>query len=830
MLGLVACASVWADPSDRPADPDAKSHVVPESLAATFQRLVSEHSTLADRRSAAAHLLEHESRHQATPLLTEALSAQYGAGVWGPTLETLALHPVQPPDALRPALLAMDERVDGALRPTLAAALGRLMDDQLAKTLAARAQDSARSSGARQTAILALGHHRTQSTAALLLALTEPKEPAPVQEAAFTALQTLTGLVHPDGNREAWTAWWSEARRLSEQQWRDALLANLGRRTERQQRERTQLASRLQEVMRQQYRALEQEQRSSALAALLNDALGPVRELAISLAVQRLVDGGSFEEPLRVALRSRLDDPEASIRQRATLLLRDLADGPAADRVAQRLASDAEATVAVLRANLLMLTRLPRAAAIEPAVALLDHPALRGEAAGMLAAATEAGLVNEAQRERIAAGVRSGLDRTVPLPDVVWLLGRVGSESDWQRIATWLDSADGAVKQAAARAWAQSDRPLTPLATRADDPQIGPVFVLAAARRGHTTETLKALVAHRPTSATATENWQRALVSVAERAPVEAVIAAADELETAGVAPAVREAMLTASVQRSEEVLTDVRLEEVGPLAPTAPSEETEPAVTTENAAPEAEMEADAAPALQTPASPSATPDVPESDANEQTKAMNLPLLAMQFKEPALLAHQLKQHARLLVARGWARLEAERAAAAQQDFQAVVEAGEALPSDLHEEAQLGLIRAHLYADEADEAGRWASTLLTEHTGERSEADRRGPSVAAVVACFIEEADRQLQNDAPDEAQQVIEALRAVVADADQAVRDQANEQLAPFERQLREVAERNDRRESTEDAAEEQPEATGSADDDRSAVRTVSYTLRFARR
>ncbi len=209
--------------------------------------------------------------------------------------------------------------------------------------------------------------------------------------------------------------------------------------------------------------------------------------------------------------------------------------------------------MSVLRVDLLMLARLPRASAVAPATRLLNHASLRGEAADVLAAAAEAGLLSEAQCEQIHDRVLAALDPKAPLPAVVRLLGRVGHEDDWQRLTQWLESEQGAVKQAAVQAWAESERPLHPLAKFADDAQVGPVFILAALRRGKSATTLQALAEHRPASAVQVENWQRALVAVAGRVPVDAVLETVKYLEQHDGEPALCEAMLSASLLRFEE-------------------------------------------------------------------------------------------------------------------------------------------------------------------------------------------------------------------------------------------------------------------------------------
>ncbi len=235
-------------------------------------------------------------------------------------LQVMAVHAAPPPQVLRDRLLELAGEVDVSLQRDLSIVLGRMIDNELARRFARLAQDEQEALGRRRIAVLAMGHHRTQGTAALLLSLTRPEYSDAIRRAAFTSLQTLTGLTEFDADREAWADWWNRVRRLSPRQWHEMLVNNLGLRVQRQANDRDALAGRLQAMVREQYRSADAQQRAQLLPQLLNDPLESVRELAMSLSVQRLVDDDTFDEPLREALRDRLADPSPTIRQRAALL------------------------------------------------------------------------------------------------------------------------------------------------------------------------------------------------------------------------------------------------------------------------------------------------------------------------------------------------------------------------------------------------------------------------------------------------------------------------------------------------------------------------------
>ncbi|MFA9477654.1 HEAT repeat domain-containing protein [Phycisphaerales bacterium AB-hyl4] len=451
------------------------------------------------------------------------------------------------------AVLPLFDVVDSAGRRELGERLARRGSDELVQTLIEIAHDREASRPTRQGAVAALGRHREQQAAGALVKLAVTSDDPVLRASAFAALATLTGRDDMGRDVKAWQAWWAAVEPLSESQWRQHLFESLAQqRRETRQYQQT-LESRLVEAHRSLFRAVSAEDRPGQLIRLLEDPLDVVRQLGMDLAVQRLVDDRGFDEPLRETLRKRLDDPSPAIRQRATLLLRDLADGPAADRVARRLADAVEDVEAVLRAELLMMSRLPRIEAVERSLALLNSPALRDEAAGAINAAVDADRLTYQQGVRALRHVRGQLDAgQPPLPSIVLLLGRLGDEQDWRRIESWLDSEDDAVKQAAARAWADSDRPLLPLVERAYDARIESIALLTAARRGQSTVTFQALVQFEPEGEQVTERWHRALEAMAGRVSGDVVLGAVRDLERRGASSSLCRRMLAAALEQVE--------------------------------------------------------------------------------------------------------------------------------------------------------------------------------------------------------------------------------------------------------------------------------------
>lgn len=538
-----------------------------DSVAGPLRQLLDPALSPTDRRAAAARLLD-ESHKDAVRAVAAAIDVDAPEHVWRAAIEAIALHPKKPNDAwwtvlLNRYMLATTEP-DIAL---LADALGRFDNNTLRRRVRETSEDAAEPVEVRARMIRLWGYFRDKDTVERLLKLTETTQAQPVRQAAYDALIHLTGLEELNHDPAAWVAWWDEAKRLGGEAWLTHIMSNLTRRESAMRLRMSEGEQRLLVSQEALYRATQASDRPGVLAYMLRDALPPIRQLGLDLCLQRLLDDQPFEESLRVALRERLLDDSPVLRSRAALLLRDLLDEPAAKIVAERLSNNEEHVVEVVRSYLLLVSRLPQQPVVTPALALLEDTSLRPEAAGVLAAAADARLLATQEVADARKLARRGLPANrLPAPQVVTLLGKVGDEEDFARIAQWIDSDGTSVKQAAALAWADSTRSLKMLADRAADPIIRPIVIAAAERRGNDAPTLTALALNRPPQSESAESWRRAIVAMAGRGPVggEAVLSVVEQLQASGEPPATLERLLTAAIQASADSSkppTDVQLQ-----------------------------------------------------------------------------------------------------------------------------------------------------------------------------------------------------------------------------------------------------------------------------
>jgi len=193
---------------------------------------------------------------------------------------------------------------------------------------------------------------------------------------------------------------------------------------------------------------------------------------------------------------------------------------------------------------------------------MLQEPALASQAAGVLAAAAQADLLSQAQidttlqriRQRLAVGQQ-------PDPHTVALLGLDMGPDDTPRILAWLDHPDDALREAAARVWARSDRSPQPLAERAHDVVIQPLAIAAATDRGSRPATLLALLTHQPDHEQTRQSWQQALLAMAQRVPLTAARDAARQLAALGSPPSFRQAFLSRALAADREADSELPAE-----------------------------------------------------------------------------------------------------------------------------------------------------------------------------------------------------------------------------------------------------------------------------
>jgi hypothetical protein len=481
--------------------------------------------------------------------LVDALTSGQDVALMRLIVQSLVARDGAPGDVFAMPLLDLLPRADEPMLVDLAVLLARYGPGTVGARLTMIARDEQSSVEARRAAVRALAGNRDQATAQLLMGLIGEDRPPALRRAALDALVLLSGMDRLGADAQAWRDWWIEHRALPPRQW-DAMIArNLGRRVDVLRADNQRLRDRIVTMQRQVYRLTPEEEQPPLLVAMFDDENQAVRQLAIDLLTQRLIDLKPFGPELRRRLIVALDDARAPIRLGAAKLLRGLSDSAGADEMARRLVDGVESDAEVLRVYLLMMADQPRAIAISRAMELLDDPRLRDEAAGVLAGAAQKNLLSESHRAQLRARLQSqASDQRPPMPKVIELLGYVGDEQDWQRIRRWIDDESDEVKVAAATAWARSDRPLDVLARRSQDLTIQSIVIPAAAQRGRAPATMFALIERKPQSLQAVENWERALVAMASRLEPSDVLAADDMLERAEQPLALRNRVLSAAI------------------------------------------------------------------------------------------------------------------------------------------------------------------------------------------------------------------------------------------------------------------------------------------
>ena len=507
-------------------------------------------------RIAAAQTLLALRTPQATTLLKQELAPGGDVGIQQAIVKALAEAPQDTLGAFEQAMFALLDANCEALIEPVAEALGRIEDKQTIKRLIGFAQAPSKSEPARCGAILAMGHHPRQEVVAALMALITDDQPAVIRLAALDGLRWLTGRHDAGDDQQDWQAWWKVHRSKRTSQWQAMLLRNFVIQAHRSSAKQRGLEKHLVDAFRQQYLALAQNERPALLVKWLHDEVQVARLLAMELTEQRLidVDAPPIGDELRQVLRSLLDDPLAVMRCRAAKALSDVRDEQAAQIAARQLGAGHERDIEVLRALLKLIRKVPRPEAVVSSMRLLSDPRLRSDAADALAEAVvvkhDAGpWLTPQQTTQLAAEVRRHLVQApVPNPSMIRLLGRIATSQDWQHIRGFLDSEVDAVKDAAARAWAESDQALKELVARGHDPVIQPFLYDAISQRGWCAQTLMHLVANEPQTSSLRQAREQAILAMVTRVSPEMVVLADEVLSTHDVNDELREKLLAAAI------------------------------------------------------------------------------------------------------------------------------------------------------------------------------------------------------------------------------------------------------------------------------------------
>lgn len=380
------------------------------------------------------------------------------------------------------------------LRRDVAAALGRFDRPELIDELIGIAEDEQEPIIRRRGAVRALAEHRRQRVAGVLIELAGESDDSGIRQVAFDALRRLSGIELFGTDLERWRRWWQRSRELSPERWLRSVMRNLSLRNRDLSERVVSVEDRLVATYERLYNSMPDDRRIDVLTGLLGDPMRRLRLLALDLVNRRLLNAQPIGEALRTAMRQRLTDHSAEVRVAAAGLLENLADEEAAALAVELL--PAETDHRVRGALLSLMARVPRAEAVAPALALMEEPELRKEAASVLLAAVEAELLDPEQERRVLELARRHLEEeAAPAGVMVRLVGRLGEpEADLALLRGCLDHEEEALRVAAAKAISGAGWPLSPLVERIGDEAVRPVTVSALSERGESVAAMEALL------------------------------------------------------------------------------------------------------------------------------------------------------------------------------------------------------------------------------------------------------------------------------------------------------------------------------------------------
>jgi hypothetical protein len=393
--------------------------------------------------------------------------------------------------------------------------------------IAAAALDATMDLERRRGAVAALGEIRSRAAVRRLIELLdeERREDRELVNATVAALERATGE-SPKASPAAWREWWSDlgaADQVDEAQMRAlaAAAAEAEQALADETRRGVRLEARLVEAYDQLFLRLTREERLARGAALLSDEVDTVRSFAIGQLERMLRNGERADDRTRDAALVVLDDPVPALRARGARLLADLGVADIALRLAERLPTERDASVAAVYLSVLASAPEPRT--FSALVGLLKDPVLNEAATRTVIALADAGRLPAEWQASVLPPLRDVVAKR-PNSAAVQLLAMAGEDEDLQRALTLLDAPDASVRRGAAEGLRRRGL-RRPILDRANDPAIYGPLVAAIADEPKTLDTIRLLVNAVP-PADMTVDWNAAVARVLRELPVSDLPAA----------------------------------------------------------------------------------------------------------------------------------------------------------------------------------------------------------------------------------------------------------------------------------------------------------------
>lgn len=408
----------------------------------------------------------------------------------------------------------------------------------------------------------AIAAYRTREAAGILISALSLKGTTSgpgTAAAAAAALQAMTGRDDLGTDYVGWSRWLTRYRDAGEAAWRDALAEGVWRRGQRMEAERRIAAGKLVAGYRQLYLALPSDpgaDRARLLSRMIADPAPELRDLGLDIVSRELSAGKTLDGSIGDAVLALLRDGSPGVRERAAVLVMQLAPPHVEDiaRAALQSETDPAAAAALLRA----VARDPGPADLEPALSWLERSPQTSEQAScslLLAYLAKARLSDDG-KARTAAALRK-LEPASLSPDGCRLLATVGEPEDRSRLAMLLGGPSDALRLAAAEALCQyPEHTRDILAAAANDKRLFEPAVRAVIKAGPDADSWDVLAS---TPSPDDDTRSRGLMDAAEAMTLPELVHAAQRHES--------------DPERCELLLSRLAEMSVDPMPARAPSE-----------------------------------------------------------------------------------------------------------------------------------------------------------------------------------------------------------------------------------------------------------------
>ncbi|HEX4124771.1 MAG TPA: hypothetical protein VHY37_08610 [Tepidisphaeraceae bacterium] len=342
-------ASVLAAQSVAPGTPTTPANVpLPTDPVPQLSAILADsNATAAQRDEAASELVAHAAAHSPAAIDTLLRGLSGGHDQELATAHAIAGSADPNPEWIGPLIrLLGSERLlhDAACR-----ALARFGDNMTARdALINFSRDTRRAPQERAAAEAALGSFVDKTAAeALLVILTNPREPAAVTAAAGDALGELTGITDFDDGPDQWRKWMDAHGALPPEQWKAQVYPGLVAHLQREVQRQKPLEPEIDSLLYDQYLAAPDAQKNVLVMRYLNSSVPEVRAIGAETVRKALQQGLPFPPESRDRLTSLVGDSDPSVRLQAAEALQSLGYAPALNALIQQLVIEKHTNVKI---------------------------------------------------------------------------------------------------------------------------------------------------------------------------------------------------------------------------------------------------------------------------------------------------------------------------------------------------------------------------------------------------------------------------------------------------------------------------------------------------